>query len=247
MTEILLLGTFHFLESHTDFYSSEAQQQLDLLAKKLLLFQPDSVAVEAPSDSQRDIDISYEKFSLADLQNRNLMETKTLGKIFVFGQTCPITYNNEAIQVGYRLGKLLGHKTVYAIDNDAVLDSRVLKEPTPVLQEAMDALNESEKQHANDNILDMYRYYNSREWSTLNHNIYIQANAVGAGDSYAGADMVADWYKRNLKIFANIQRLALKSRRLFILIGAGHLHILQGLICAAGNMKLTDTNQYLPM
>ena len=68
--------------------------------------------------------------------------------------------------------------------------------------------------------------------------IYIQANAVNANSDYSGTKMVANWYARNLKIFANIQQLALKSKRMFILYGAGHLKILRQLIESDKNLSI---------
>ena len=107
MTEILLLGTFHFMESSFDFYTDKVQDELDDLTKKLLEFHPDAVAVEAAMHQQEAVSESYQKFNLKDLKNPEKMRSETLGNIHMFGQTCPITYNNEAIQIGYRLGKLL--------------------------------------------------------------------------------------------------------------------------------------------
>lgn len=67
MTEILLLGSFHFLESSIDFYSSEIQNELDLITRKLLTFNPAVIAVEAAAKAQEYIDKSYEIFDLMDL------------------------------------------------------------------------------------------------------------------------------------------------------------------------------------
>jgi hypothetical protein len=39
------------------------------------------------------------------------------------------------------------------------------------------------------------------------------------GDVYGGADMVADWYKRNLRIFANLTRISEPGDRVFIIYG----------------------------
>lgn len=42
-----------------------------------------------------------------------------------------------------------------------------------------------------------------------------------AGNDYAAADLVRDWYERNLKICANIARLAESpNERVFVIIGA---------------------------
>ena len=245
MTEVLLLGTFHFLESSIDFYSSEIQNELDLMARKLLVFNPDVIAVEAAVKAQKCVDESYEIFNLADLQNRNKMQNETLGEICMFGQKYPITYNNESIQIGYRLGKMLGHSKVYAIDDDIIINMEVMDNPSSSLKEAMDALYADMNKHINDTIAGMYKYYNSEEWSKLNHSIYIQANMISMGNNYAGAKMVTKWYERNLKIFSNIQRLAAKNERIFIIYGAGHLQILRDLINADSNLKLVDIDKYL--
>lgn len=246
MTEILLLGSFHFLESSIDFYSSEIQNELDLITRKLLTFNPAVIAVEAAAKAQEYIDKSYEIFDLMDLQDRNKMQNETLGEIYMFGQKYPITYNNESIQIGYRLGKMLAHSKVYAIDDDTILNMDVMyNKPPSSLKEAMNALHADMNKHMNDTIVDMYKYYNSEEWSKLNHSIYIQANMISAGNNYAGAEMVTKWYERNLKIFSNIQRLADTYRRIFIIYGAGHLKILRDLINADSNLKLIDAGKYL--
>lgn len=246
MTEILLLGSFHFLESSIDFYSSEIQNKLDLITRKLLTFNPAVIAVEAAAKAQEYIDKSYEIFDLMDLQDRNKMQNETLGEIYMFGQKYPITYNNESIQIGYRLGKMLAHSKVYAIDDDTILNMDVMyNKPPSSLKEAMNALHADMNKHMNDTIVDMYKYYNSEEWSKLNHSIYIQANMISAGNNYAGAEMVTKWYERNLKIFSNIQRLADTYRRIFIIYGAGHLKILRDLINADSNLKLIDAGKYL--
>ncbi len=242
MSEILLLGTFHFLESDLDFYSNETQSQLENLTQKLLRFCPDTIAVEATVNSQLTIDTTYKMFDLSDLKNYDKMKTTTLGTINMFGDTYPITYNNELIQIGYRLGKLLQLNNIYAIDDDTILDMNVISEP---LTAAISALQNDMEKHRDDSIIDLYKYYNGEVWSKLNHNIYIKANAINSDNNYNGATMVSKWYERNLKIFSNIQKLAIDNKKIFILYGAGHLHILRELINSDNNLKLVNVNDYL--
>lgn len=238
MTEILVLGTFHFLESSMDVFSEAAQEELDSLVRKFLPFQPDAVAVEAAIGAQAYIDRSYEIFQLEDLQNPKKMQTETLGEIELFGQRLPIPYRNEAIQIGYRLAKQLGHPKVYAVDEDMALNMDVLNDPTPALQDDM-------ARRAEGTLAGLYRYFNGAAWSALNHSVYIQANAVSGTGRYAGAEMVASWYERNLKIFSNLQRLAAQKERVFLLFGAGHLRILKDLVQADRDLKWVDACAYL--
>lgn len=244
MTEILLLGTFHFMESSFDFYTDKVQDELDHLTKKLLEFHPDTVAVEAAMHQQEVVSESYQKFNLKDLRNPEKMRSETLGSIHMFGQTCPITYNNEAIQIGYKLGKLLNLDDIYAIDEDIDLGESATK-LMPFLTDTINELNKNTNRHEKDSIIELYKYYNSAKWSKLNHNIYIRANAIKLDGFYTGVEMNTKWYERNLKIFANIQQLAEKSKKLFILYGAGHLQLLKDFINADNNLHLVDVYQYL--
>ena len=108
-----------------------------------------------------------------------------------------------------------------------------------------DAFSAYKNTQTSEEISELYKHYNSEEWSRLNHNVYIQANMLSTNNYYAGAEMVSKWYERNLKIFANIQQLAGKSKKLFIIYGAGHLQLLKDFINADNNLHLVEVYQYL--
>ncbi len=246
MTDILLLGTFHFSQFSRDIYSPEIQDELAALVNGLLRFSPDAVAVEGAAHQQTVVSAAYQKFHLDALRDPEKMRKETLGTIHMFGSDAPIGYCNETIQIGCRLAKRMNLSDVYAIDDDSSLDSEFLNHVTPDFQEAISRLEKSIGEHeANDSILELYRYYNSEEWSRNNHSIYMKANAVQHNGKYVGTEMVAQWYERNLKIFSNIQNLAKKHQRIFIVYGAGHLQILRELINADENLNLVDVYQYL--
>lgn len=245
MTEILLLGTFHFLESPLNFYSADIQSQLEALTQKLKRFKPDAIALEASAKSQKTIDKSYHKFSLYDLSNCDFMKSNTLGSIKMFGSVYPITYNNESVQIGFRLGKLLDLPQVYAIDDDTDFDMSVMDNKNARLESAKIDFQTDISANQPQSIIELYRYYNSSTWSKLSHNVYIQANSINTNGTYDGSLMVTKWYERNLKIFSNIQNLSVNSKKLFILYGAGHLQILSELIKSDSNLKLVDVNEYL--
>jgi hypothetical protein len=204
------------------------------------------IGVLMPQGEQHDIDASYQNFSLSDLQSREKMQSTALGDIHIYGGTYPITYNNEAVQIGYRLGKLSAHNRVYAIDDDTALDMSAMNHPTPSLTAALHTLRDVDQ--PGNSLLERYRIYNSEAWSKANHAVYVQANAIRTQENaYAGAEMVAKWYERNLKIFANIQHLAANHERLLILFGAGHLEILKSLVNADCNLELVDSSEYLSL
>ena len=181
---------------------------------------------------------------MADLRNPQITRNGKLGEIFLFGAPRPITYNNESIQIGYRLGKILGLDNIYAIDDDSHLGAAATS-IMPLVPTSVEALQENKNKHVNDSLIECFQYYNSADFSKLSHNIYIQANSIKLNGAYAGVELTSKWYERNLKIFANIQQLATRSNKLFILYGAGHLKILKELINADDNLKLVDTYEYL--
>lgn len=246
MTDILLLGSFHFKDSKRDFYSLEIQEELNRFAKTLLRFSPNAVAVESAAHQQDAINAAYQKFSLCDLQNADKMRTETLGEIQMFNNISPLRYNNETIQIGFRIARMQGLPQVYAVDDDSEIDGEVFEHPTPAMQEAMKDFFDYDGECGN-TIADMFRHVNSAEWAFRNHQVYLRANEVGNYENYLGTKMLAQWYGRNLKIFSNIQRLAKQYNRIFIVYGAGHLQILRDLICADNQLRLVDVMQYLPV
>ena len=249
MTDILLLGTFHFAESDRDFYTPEAQKELHEIAQALLRFSPDAVAVEAAAHQQEAISAAYRKFELSDLQDFEKMKTESLGTIHTFGQTGPIRYGKECVQLGFRIAKQQGLPDVYAIDDDSTLqmDGEIAEHPSPALSKLMTQMSESEAYHdKNDTLTELFRYNNTTEWSRRNHMLYMLINEMGDSDNYMGVQPLAQWYTRKLKIFSSIQRLAQTHKRIFAIYGAGHLQILRDLICADDRLHLADVMSYLP-
>lgn len=246
MTEIFLLGTFHFLEKNWDICSKSVQREISEFVCKLAVFQPDAVAVEGAVHQQKAIDEAYSRVRPESFDDADFMRKTSLGQITLFGETRSIPWNNECVQIGFRLAKLLNLPGVYAIDADMLLDDALLGDaPQPEIARRLDALNRYTHQNKGTTLTDAYRCYNSKEWSRLNHLIYLSSNAINPDGHYPGAAFVSQWYERNLRIFAEIQALAGKHRRIFVLYGAGHLHILRELINASDNMKLVSLEDIL--
>ncbi len=244
MTEILLLGTFHFQESNFDFFTKETQKEMKRLVKSISGFHPDAVALEGAASQQSAIDQSYAKLELSDFDDFEKMKSSTLGNIVMFGHTSPISYSNECVQVGYRLGKELGLERVVGIDEDIEMDGTLFLNPSPRVQSAIQSMQSYDCGHDH-SVTEQYRFLNSDEWSRRNHNIYMTVNAENSDGHYNGSMTIVKWYERNLKIFSNIQRLSDHAKRIFVLYGAGHLQILRDLIHATDGMKLIDVYEYL--
>lgn len=245
MTEILLLGTFHFMEKDWDVCSGSTQNEIDALARKLAAFKPDAVAVEGAVHQQSVIDEAYARVRLSDFDNEAYMRTAQLGQISMFGQTAPITFCNECVQIGFRLARLAGLSCVHAIDADIILDDAPLGGLPEGVSRALERLQAYISSQEDGSLISSYRALNSDEFSRLNHLIYLETNAFNPDGQYGGSSYVAQWYTRNLRIFAELQALSRKYSRIFVLYGAGHLQILRDLIRASDTMTLADPNAYL--
>lgn len=84
---------------------------------------------------------------------------------------------------------------------------------------------------------------NDPEGLRISHGHYLIGDfKMNEGNDYFGADSAIWWYTRNLRIFANLLDITEAGKdRVFLLIGAGHLPILNFL----GNSSADYTHRSL--
>ncbi|MCL2396779.1 MAG: DUF5694 domain-containing protein, partial [Defluviitaleaceae bacterium] len=172
MTQILLLGTFHFRESDIDFCTEDAQNQLWEINERLMKFNPDAIAVEVAAHAQSAVDASYDRFLLKDLSDFDKMRNGTLGTVNTWGDTRPIKYIDETIQVGYRLGKRIGADKIYAVDDDSFLDG-IDEEIPEGAKRTFDKHWEKLQTGKDKAIIDTYRSINSDKWAYHHQQLYL--------------------------------------------------------------------------
>jgi hypothetical protein len=69
---------------------------------------------------------------------------------------------------------------------------------------------------------------------------------VGVANEYPGVDYVTAWYSRNLRIFANLQRITeAADDRILLIIGGGHVPILRHCVLASPQYTLVEVHDYL--
>jgi len=163
---------------------------------------------------------------------------------------------NEIDQIAFRLAKELNHKQIYPIDWQGNFDyDKVLASAKQNKQETVtDAIaawgkeitakaNERLKTAA---VTEILREMNDEKTVARMHQPYLTFARVGAGTDFAGANLTSDWYERNLKIYANITRLADNpNERILVVIGAGHLRTLQHFIAESSEYDLEQVGKYL--
>jgi Family of unknown function (DUF5694) len=232
--EILVLGTYHMSNPGHDVYNMQAddvqspkrQQEIAELIEVLTRFHPTKIAIEADTTSQK-VAKEYSDY--------------VAGKYALS--------RNEIDQIGYRLAKKLGHHAVFPVDVDgdfpwqrlvnyAKANGRADKLDTisagwgTQVKEQGDFL----RSHT---VLEMLEYMNSDSRAAKDIALYYATVPYGDPLDYAGPDLLAAWYQRNIRIYNNIVKLIESPNdRILVIYGAGHLGWLRQDIANDATVKL---------
>jgi hypothetical protein len=239
---VLLLGSYHMANPGLDQFNLEAddvlaperQAQIEAVVAQLAAFAPTKIAIEDPYGDSTAV-VNYRQYVRGE---------RTLER-------------SEEEQIGFRLAKRLGHEAVYQIDVRLMLDDAALGPvvaANPAHQARMAELEKLGQRAmaqmaawlAEGTVGEMLYHMNRPEVLAQAHWPYVWIFApIAEGDDYAGADLVADWYKRNLRIFANLNRIATPGDRILVIYGQGHIPILRELVQASPDFCLEDSLPYL--
>jgi hypothetical protein len=217
--EVLVLGVYHMSNPGRDVFNVEAD---DVLAPKrqaeiahvvavLERFRPTKIAVELAFHDQR-VATRYSDY-LAGRYELTRDETE---------------------QLGFRLAKQLGHETVYPVDVDGEFPFPRLVKYTQAtgrsteleaLQEETGRRVEAQNRYlASHTVLETLLEINADDRVAEALGSYFQLAEFGEPWDWAGADLVSDWFRRNLRIYSNVVRLIDSSdERVLVIYGAGHL------------------------
>ncbi len=239
--EILIVGTYHMNNPGRDVHNMKAddvlsdkrQQEMTQLIEVLKKFRPTKIAIEADVDSDK-VPERYKQY---------LDGKYTLTR-------------NEIDQIGLRLAKELGHQTVYPVDVDGDFPYMRLmnyvkgKGQFAKFEEiSKNAGAEVEKQGAylqSHTILETLVYMNSEEHVQRDMDLYLQFAKFGESGDYAGPDLLASWFQRNIRIYRNIAALAESPKdRVLVIYGAGHLGWLQQDVENDQQMKLRKLSEFV--
>jgi hypothetical protein len=73
---------------------------------------------------------------------------------------------------------------------------------------------------------------------------YREAHFGEPGD-WAGADLVSDWFQRNMRIYSNVTRVADSlNERVLVIFGAGHLGWLQRDFASDPSFRLRKLSEF---
>jgi hypothetical protein len=237
--EILILGTYHMANPGRDVFNMEAddvtlpKRQLEIaqLIAVLKQFRPTKIAIESDVWSKRRTqeysDYVAGKFTLT---------------------------RNEIDQIGYRLAKEMGHSTIYPGDVDGdfpigrVRNYAKANGRADKLESTMAGwgviVKEQDAFLRTHTVLQTLEYMNADAKATRDMGLYFTFVGYGDANDYAGADLLASWYQRNIRIYQNIVRLIdSPDERILVIYGAGHLGWLRQIVAndpSVGLRKLSE-------
>jgi Family of unknown function (DUF5694) len=232
--EILVLGVYHMSNPGHDIHNMQAddvlspKRQLEMaqLIEVLKRFHPTKIAIEASVGSKR---VAQE---YAD---------------YLAGKY--VLSRNEDDQIGYRLAKELGHRAIHPVDEDGDFPwQRVVNyAKANGVTEKLDAVSagwgtlvkEQGDFLGSHTVLETLEFMNSDSRVARDMGLYFAVARFGEPFEYAGPDLLAAWYQRNIRIYRNIVALIdSPSERILVIYGSGHLGWLRQDIADDPTVKL---------
>ena len=232
--QVLILGTYHMANPGRDIFNMSAddvlaekrQREIAELLDVLERFRPTRIAIESTVWEDR---------------------RRTQYAQYLAG-TYELT-SNEIDQIGFRLAKRLGHATIYPVDVDGefpmarVQNFAKAKGKSGDLERLLAEVGEMVKRQdaylKSHTILETLLYMNSDEKVAESVGFYYREAHWGEPGDYAGPDLLASWYQRNIRIFNNITSIIESAdERVLVIYGAGHLGWLRQSIAADPTLKL---------
>ena len=239
--EILVLGTYHMANPGRDVHNMAAddvlspkrQQEIAQLVEVLKRFRPTKIAIEAAAGSER-ITRDYNEY----LAGRYALT------------------RNENDQIGFRLAKELGHKTVHAVDVDG--DFQFMRVSNYAKANGKSARFDSIQASVAKRVRqqgDFLQTHTVLETLERMNSDSAAAEALAAdmefvhfGDlwEFAGPDLLTFWFQRNLRIYNRIAALIESpADRILVIYGNGHLGPFRQIIGADARVRLRKLSEIM--
>jgi len=243
--KLVVLGTYHMATTTSnvinkdvdDVTTPERQREMLELMGKLRKFNPTKIALECDYEVNDKAQKQYHDYLAGDFK----------------------LTRNEVHQIGFRLGKELNHKKIYCIDwgifpDDPLYNYITYSKQHPELNEYLNELykdNEekslrSAEKIASKSIIDNLIDENQPDNIDIDHQGYFTLLRIAKDDEYVGANYMAWWYGRNLKILTNIIRFTESPNdRILVVYGAGHNKLLNQLARESAFYDVESPLKYL--
>lgn len=237
--EVLVLGVYHMANPGHDIFNAQVddvlapkrQAEMTQLIAVVKRFRPTKIAIESNTGSPR-----------VGQYSDYLAGKYTLSR-------------NEIDQIGYRLAKELGQKTIYPVDADGDFPyPRLVKyakatDRSKELEEVTAGWGEMVKEQnaylASHTVLETLLFVNADDRVARDVGLYYRAGQLGEPYDWAGADLLADWFRRNVRIYSNVMQLVdSPNERVLVIFGYGHLGWLRHDFASNPNVSLRKLAEF---
>ena len=232
-----------------DVLAPKRQSEMEQLVTQIKEFRPTKIAVYADESYDAELNANYQGYLEGTYEPTRRLED----------------------QIGFPLAKQMEHSKLYCVadwpehrpilDNidDGLLDYDAFAEEhnQEYLLPSISSNDEKIRQSADgtlwvervgyEPLIDMYIRINEPEKLRADHQSYLRTARVGLKDQYPGANWVAHWwYAHNLKNFVNLTRITESNDdRILLIIGAGHVYLIQQFLEDSGAYIVESPLQYL--
>lgn len=245
--QVMVLGSWHFGNPGQDVVNVEAedvrtprrQAELEVIAQALTEFRPTKIMIERVAKSPDLVDKGYAAFTPQFLRQRK----------------------DEDVQIGYRVAHKLGHKKVYAIDEQPsegepdyfpfgkVMEYAQANDQMARIQAGMGQVEAEkkafqEKQGRTDLATLLIEENEPSPWKT-GVSGYYEMLSVGDAQEQPGAELNAYWYMRNAKIFGKLLTVAEPGDRILVIFGTSHAYWLRHFANEVMGYEYIDPRPYL--
>lgn len=253
---VILLGTYHFNNPGNDeiktieknILTAENQKGLEQITNSIVSkYKPDQIFVES-SYHEKDILNNQYQYYLNNAFDKytDTIKNERKRKFFKEGET---------FQLAFRLAKKAKNIEIFPIDSLMEMRFDLLNKEVNsnneikiILDNKMANLSMATNKCMEKKALkDTFICLNEEEYLTENQGIYLSTiNRLNSNNNYFGSNLVADWYKRNLIMYSNLQnQLKSESKNIFVLVGIGHAAMLKDFFKNDDNFNLIDLNDVL--
>jgi hypothetical protein len=243
---LLVLGVPHFANHHRDLINSNVedvlttarQREMTEIVSALAKLRPNHVAVEWSATKQAALDERYVAYRAGTY-------VLTGDKIDQIGLRLAAMLNLPRVDAVNWLEEAPGKDDDYDFGKWLQAHGRS-EELSAITAEGQRRVDAQDKLNRCRPIADWLRDLNSREYVAWDESTYYRIAAFGDAETNPGAAWVGAWHARNLRIAANLKRVAgAGGDRTVAVFGAGHADLLRRYGAGMG-FTVLDTNKALP-
>lgn len=264
-TPILLLGVFHFAhqldryksQHNFDVFAARRQAEIAEMVNQLARFQPTKIGIERTQNQQAETDQEYKAFvdgafalsadeihqigfRLAkQMQHERVHCINAWDRYYepaIDFETFLLTHSVEEIDASFEKHSPEAQAARFG-------QTHLIDQWWPAFVEEFKQFDATIEQKSLKEIL---RGGNTEANLLKSHGMYlVDGFKIGSGHEYIGADWTTHWFNRNLRIFANIQRITQPADRILVLIGSGHVPLLRHCAQASPEYELIEVGDYL--